>query len=50
MTEEYWGRFSDTYDRNQEYVVGRELLDMIAGELNQLVELGEVVEFGCGTG
>lgn len=50
MTEDYWGRFSETYDRNQEYVVGRELLDEITGELNQLAELGEVVEFGCGTG
>jgi ABC-2 type transport system ATP-binding protein len=50
MTEKYWSRFSDTYDRNQEYVVGRELLDAITGELNQLAELGEVVEFGCGTG
>ena len=50
MTEDYWGRFSNTYDRNQEYVVGRELLDEITGELNQLAELGEVVEFGCGTG
>lgn len=26
------------------------LLDEITGELNQLAELGEVVEFGCGTG
>lgn len=50
MTEDYWSRFPDTYDRNQEYVVGRELLDQITGELNQLAELGEVVEFGCGTG
>ena len=50
MTEDYWGRFSDTYDRNQEYVVGKKLLDEINGELNQFAELGEVVEFGCGAG
>ena len=50
MNEDYWGRFSDTYDRNQEYVVGTQLLDEITRELNQLTELGEVVEFGCGTG
>ena len=50
MTEDYWGRFSRTYDRNQEYVVGRELLDEITGELDQLADLGDVVEFGCGTG
>jgi len=50
MTEEYWSRFPDTYDRNQEYVVGRELLDEITGELDQLPELGSAVELGCGTG
>ena len=50
MTEKYWSRFPDTYEQNQEYVVGRELLDQITRELNQLAELGEVVEFGCGTG
>lgn len=50
ITEEYWSRFPDTYDRNQDYVVGRELLDQITVELNQLSELGEVVEFGCATG
>jgi ABC-2 type transport system ATP-binding protein len=50
MTEEYWSRFSDTYDQNQEYVVGRELLDEITGELHQLDELGDMLEFGCGTG
>lgn len=49
-TEDYWSRFPDTYDWNQEYVVGRELLDEITGELHQLTELGKVVEFGCGTG
>jgi ubiquinone/menaquinone biosynthesis C-methylase UbiE len=50
MTEEYWSRFPDTYDKNQEYVVGRELLHEIAGELQNLVELGDVLELGCGTG
>ena len=50
MTEEYWSRFPDTYDKNQEYVVGKELLGEINRELNSLPELGELVEFGCGTG
>ena len=50
MTKEYWSRFPDTYDLNQEYVVGRELLDEITGELRQLADLGDVLEFGCGTG
>jgi ABC-2 type transport system ATP-binding protein len=50
ITEEYWSRFPDTYDKKMEYVVGKELLDEIIQELNRLPELGELVEFGCGTG
>ncbi len=48
--ERYWSRFQDTYDQNQEYVVGKELLNEITKELNELHDLGEVIEFGCGTG
>lgn len=50
MSEEYWGRFPDTYDKRMEYVVGRELIEEIIQELNRLSELGELVEFGYGTG
>ena len=50
ISEEYWSRFPDTYDKRMEYVVGKELLDEIIQELNCLPELGELVEFGCGTG
>jgi ABC-2 type transport system ATP-binding protein len=50
ITEDYWSRFPDTYDKKMEYVVGKELLDEIIQELNRLPELGELVEFGCGTG
>ena len=50
MTEEYWSRFPDTYEIKMEYVVGKELLDEIIQELNRLPEMGELVEFGCGTG
>jgi ABC-2 type transport system ATP-binding protein len=50
MTEEYWSRFPDTYDEKMEYVVGRELRDAIAEELNRLPDLGELAELGCGTG
>ena len=48
--EKYWSRFPDTYDKNQEYVVGNELLNEITDALNDLSDLGEVIEFGCGTG
>ena len=50
VTEEYWSRFPDTYDKKMEYVVGKELRDEIVQELNRLPELGELVELGCGTG
>lgn len=49
-TEKYWSRFPDTYEKNQEYVVGKELLEEMKKELNALSDLGDVVEFGCGTG
>ncbi|UCC99842.1 MAG: class I SAM-dependent methyltransferase [Phycisphaerales bacterium] len=49
-TEQYWSRFPDTYDNNQQCVVGKELLDRITEELDGLPELGEVIELGCGTG
>lgn len=50
LTEEYWSRFPDTYDKKMEYVVGKELREAIIQELNRLPELGELVELGCGTG
>jgi len=50
MTEQYWSRFADTHDGNMEYVVGKPLLDQITQKLNDLPELGDVVELGCGTG
>ena len=54
MTEEkverYWSRFQTTYDKNQEYVVGKDLLDHVKEELNNLPDLGNVLELGCGTG
>jgi len=48
--EKYWSRFADTYDKNQEEVVGKELLADITKELKDLSDLGDMVEFGCGTG
>jgi ABC-2 type transport system ATP-binding protein len=50
ITEKYWSRFPDTYDKKMEYVVGKELRDDIIQELNRLPQLGELVELGCGTG
>ena len=32
ITEEYWSRFPDTYDKKMEYVVGKELRNTIIQE------------------
>jgi len=50
MMEKYWSRFQTTYDENQEYVVGKDLLDDAKENLKRLSDLGEVLESGCGTG
>ena len=48
--EAFWSRYARSYDRDGERVVGRPILGAI--ESNLLAEgfLGDVVEFGCGTG
>jgi ubiquinone/menaquinone biosynthesis C-methylase UbiE len=48
--EAYWSRFAHSYDRDGEYVVGRPILQAIEKRLLQECCLGEVAEFGCGTG
>ena len=50
IKEKYWSRFSSTYDENQEYVVGQDFLNEVKRNLNNLTDLGEVLELGCGTG
>ena len=48
--EVYWSKYAREYDRRGEYVVGTAILEAIARRLSQEQDLGEVVEFGCGTG
>ncbi len=48
--ERYWSQFSRTYDEGAEYVVGKNLREAITEKLREERGLGEVVEFGCGTG
>jgi ABC-2 type transport system ATP-binding protein len=48
--EKYWSKYARGYDRRGEYVVGTAILEAIARRLSQERDLGEVVEFGCGTG
>ena len=48
--EEYWGKFAPTYDNDQEYIVGKAILQAITTRLHEECDLGEVIEFGCGVG
>lgn len=48
--ERYWSRFAHSYDRDGEYVVGKAILQAIETRLSEERDLGDVVEFGCGTG
>ncbi|NPU86009.1 MAG: class I SAM-dependent methyltransferase [Syntrophaceae bacterium] len=48
--DNYWGRFAGRYDRATEYVVGRDLREVLADELRREEPLQEVLECGCGSG
>ncbi|MBW1715610.1 MAG: class I SAM-dependent methyltransferase [Deltaproteobacteria bacterium] len=48
--EQYWGKFALTYDNDQEYIVGKPILQAITTKLHEECDLGEVIEFGCGAG
>lgn len=48
--EIYWSKFASTYCNDQEYVVGRNILQLIIQRLSKEHNLGDVIEFGCGTG
>jgi ABC-2 type transport system ATP-binding protein len=48
--ERYWSRYAQTYDDYAEYVVGKTLRQEIFNRLSEEREMGDVIEFGCGTG
>ena len=48
--ERYWSRFAHTYDRDGEHIVGKPILQAIGKHLADERDLGEVIEFGSGTG
>ena len=48
--EEYWSKFARTYSDDQYYVVGNSILQLIIKRLSEEHDLGDVIEFGCGTG
>jgi predicted TPR repeat methyltransferase len=48
--EKYWSKFARTFDEDQEYVVGKTILQAIDKRLSEECYLRDVIEFGCGTG
>jgi ubiquinone/menaquinone biosynthesis C-methylase UbiE len=48
--ETYWSRFVEDYDKRREYVVGIELDTLIKRRFEEQQDLGEILEFGAGTG
>jgi ubiquinone/menaquinone biosynthesis C-methylase UbiE len=48
--ERYWSRYARMYDEYTEYVVGKDLRQVVVERLLEEHELGETIEFGCGTG
>lgn len=48
--EHFWSRFAEVFESESEYVVGREAIDAIIGNILQQGMLGRVLELACGTG
>ncbi|MBW2003255.1 MAG: methyltransferase domain-containing protein [Deltaproteobacteria bacterium] len=48
--EQYWSKFAFTYSDDQDYVVGKTISQLIINRLSEEHDLGDVIEFGCGTG
>ena len=48
--EQYWSKYAHTYNRDQEYVIGKRVLHSITEQLYKEGELGDVMECGCGVG
>jgi len=48
--EEYWSKFAHGYDEGVDYIVGKAIQQEIVKRLSEEYNLGDVVEFGCGTG
>lgn len=49
-SEEYWSKFAHGYEDGVDYIVGKAIQQEIIKRLSEEHNLGNVVEFGCGTG
>jgi len=48
--EKYWGKFAENYDKDVEFMFGRDIQCHILEKLLAEGKMGNTVEFGCGTG
>ncbi len=48
--EKDWSAIAENFDELQRYITGDETNAQVIAELSQLKNLGQVAEFGCGTG
>ncbi len=48
--ELYWGKFAQTFNEDQTYIVGMGTQQEIIKKLSKEDDLGELIEFGCGAG
>lgn len=48
--EEYWSKLANNYYEDQKYIVGEAVIQAVIRKLSKEIDLGEVVEFGCGRG
>lgn len=48
--EEYWSKFANTFNEDQKYIVGGAVQQALKERLSEESYLGELIEFGCGSG
>jgi ubiquinone/menaquinone biosynthesis C-methylase UbiE len=48
--EEYWSKFTHNYDQGVDHIVGEAIQQEIIKRLSEEHNLGDLIEFGCGTG
>ncbi len=48
--EMYWSRFADDFEERQCSVTGKKVISSVKSELLREMDLGDVLELGCGTG
>ena len=50
MARPFWDRMAATYEADNEYIAGRDLVAAMRSLVAETVPFGDVVELGCGTG